>query len=97
MYTFSSANFWLAPDRKTGVGFILDLGETKMVNNVFIVNTKHSARATREFHVYISTNDEGPWIMVLEDSLIDTRRAKTVPSKTEGRIDSIKFQVLSRL
>ena len=77
MFSSRSANFWLAPDRKTGVGFILDLGETKSVNNIFIVNTKHSARATRGFHVYLSTNDNGPWIKVLEDSLKDTRKART--------------------
>ena len=79
------ANYWLAPNSKSGVGFILDLGETKIVDNIFLTNCRNGRyrdRATKDFHVYLSIDGHGPWTKVLEDTLPDERREDSIRSKS---------------
>ena len=83
LYSSTLANYWLAPNRKTGVGFILDLGVAKEVRHIFLVNCKNGRirdRATRQFKVFLSLNGKGPWTEVLHHELQDTRRMDAVPS-----------------
>ena len=49
-------NYWLSPDRKTEVGFILDLGCKDSFNTVELVNTHNSNskdRSTKQFHAFL--------------------------------------------
>ena len=66
------ANYWLAPNRKTNVGFTLELPVVTRITKIFMVNTHNGfmlKRATKEFKVFLSMNPNGPWTEVLNDEL----------------------------
>ena len=66
------ANYWLAPNRKINVGFILELPVVTRVRYIFMVNTHNGfmlKRATKEFKVFLSMDANGPWTEVLNDEL----------------------------
>ena len=49
-------NYWVAPDKATGKGFMLDYGSVKTFNLVELINTHNAEsrdRSTKEFKVYL--------------------------------------------
>ena len=69
-------NYWLAPNGQQSAEFVLDLGCSKQVNMVELVNTKNAGnrnRGTKEFKVFVSESSEGPWEQVVHQTLEDSR------------------------
>ena len=69
-------NYWLAPHGQQSAEFVLDLGCSKQVNMVELVNTHNAEyrnRGTKEFKVFVSESSEGPWEQVVHQTLEDSR------------------------
>jgi len=84
-WTKGTANYWLAPNEKSSVGFILDLIQPTNIGKIQLVNTHNGIykdRATREFQVFFSESSRGPWALVLSASLPDSRNVNPVPMST---------------
>ena len=71
---FTLGNYWLAEQQGE---FTLDLGTFRPVDMVELVNT-HNAdfrdKAMKEFKVYLSEGEWGPWDRVVHETLEDTRQ-----------------------
>ena len=94
-------NYWLAPDRGTGQ-FVLDLGNTVTVRNIFLVNTHNGVakdRGTKDFKVFLGFGATGPWMQVLKQTLPDSRNLEPVPPRTYEITPTfaryVKFELLS--
>ena len=69
-------NYWRAGRRSRGE-FILDLCRDIAVDMIKLVNTHNAGgqhRATKNFRVYLSNDQNGPWTRVLAERLEDNRR-----------------------
>ena len=67
-------NYWLGPLGQKGE-FILDLGETRLLDTVELVNThnaEHRDWAMKEFQVLLGNRKFGHWNKVVEETLEDT-------------------------
>ena len=68
-------NYWRAGRRSRGE-FILDLCRDIAVDMIKLVNTHNAGgqhRATKDFRVYLSNDQNGPWTRVLSGRLEDSR------------------------
>lgn len=95
-------NYWLAPDRKTGGEFRLDLRVDLDIRRIILVNTHnayHRDRGTRAFKVFLSTGAYGPWRLVVSSELPDSRRMNPVPAKEYTfypiKARYVRFQLVS--
>ena len=79
-------SYWLAVNgESTGQGFTLDLGCTQSIDGFHIKNTHnahHRDHATKRFRVVGAQEEEGPWSLLLEASLEDSRSQKIPPVQT---------------
>ena len=69
-------NYWLAPNGQQSAEFVLELGCSKQVNMVELVNTHNGDgghMGTKEFKVFVSESSEGPWEQVVHQTLEDSR------------------------
>ena len=74
-------NFWLAPNKKAGPGqgFTLDLGCLKKVSGIQLKNTRnrmYKNRGTKRFRLLASKSVSGPWKVILQKTLEDSRKKK---------------------
>ena len=97
-------NFWLAERFKTiGQGFTLKLDNcTRIITGCLIKNLGlgSGGRATKKFKVSGSLNKSGPWKILVQDQLSDTRRLRDAQMSnfTFGEpveIQFLKFDLVS--
>ena len=96
-------NYWLAPVGQKSVEFVLDLGCSKQVNMVELVNTHNGFRmnrGTKEFKVFVSESSEGPWELVVHQTLEDSRyQSDRLPLQTfpfhDLKVRFVKFNQIS--
>ena len=74
-------NYWLADEKNTThQGFIVKLDTCARMIAGFQIKNKgkgsHNIRATKEFRLLGSMNENGPWKILEEDELIDTTGGK---------------------
>ena len=74
-------NFWLAPNKKAGPrqGFTLDIGCLKKVSGIQLKNTRnrmYKNRGTKRFRLLASKSVSGPWKVILQKTLEDSRKKK---------------------
>jgi len=90
-------NYWLAEQGKTtGQGFTLKIGKCPMLIAGCQIKNKgkgvDSARATKEFRVSGSVNQNGPWETLVHDELVDTRnKAASLLNFTFDELVEVQF------
>ena len=96
-------NYWLAPNGQQSAEFVLDLGCSKQVNMVELVNTHNAEyrnRGTKEFKVFVSESLEGPWELVVHETLEDRRyQSDPLPLQTfhfqKRKVRFVKYNQIS--
>ena len=94
-------NIWLARPRAKGHVFTLKLSTcVKEISALRVQNANHKLWATRRFRVFWALENDGPWRMLLDTVLADSRFKKEVsleifPLKKATRLRFLRFQLLS--
>ena len=94
---------WLAEGYKTtGQGFTIKVDNCpRLIIGCKIKNKERGYRATKDFRVSGSVNESGPWQIILEDELIDTRHSNNDAELINFTFDHpvkiqfLKFELIS--
>ena len=70
--TQTVGTYWLGPTNSPG-SFIVDLGCEKHRSILEVVNVRDGGRSTSKFRVYSSSSHLGPWTLLVDGALEDSR------------------------
>eukprot|EP00092_Neocalanus_flemingeri_P012265 GFUD01013221.1.p1 GENE.GFUD01013221.1~~GFUD01013221.1.p1 ORF type:complete len:589 (+),score=124.60 GFUD01013221.1:122-1768(+) len=103
LFVDNKANYWLSPNARTAT-FILNLGCSETFDSIRLVNVhnrEHKDRATKQFRLYTSQTNSGPWTQVLDTQLEDSRQQQDplpiqiIAIDTKTTTQFVKFELVS--